>query len=198
MLVPFLLTLSLHAAAHPIKDPAASSRLALIQSAPHWLLTDQDSKQARSSDFDGSVLLVSFVFTTCTGSCPATTARMGKVQEALRARGYFKNHRVHLLSITLDPERDTPKKLHLYSEIYDADPKNWTFLTGPKDKVAKVIAGFGMWARTGSNGQLDHPSRIFLVDRRGRVREIYNLGFLKPAWVVEDIDLLLKEELPAK
>ena len=44
-----------------------------------------------------------------------------------------------------------------------------------------------------ANGQLDHPSRIFLVDRKGSVREIYNLGFMKAAWVVEDIELLLKE-----
>ena len=50
-----------------------------------------------------------------------------------------------------------------------------------------------MWAQPAANGQLDHPSRIFLVDAQGRVREIYNLSFLKAAWVVEDIELLLQE-----
>jgi cytochrome oxidase Cu insertion factor (SCO1/SenC/PrrC family) len=51
-----------------------------------------------------------------------------------------------------------------------------------------------MWTRPGANGQLDHPSRIFLVDRRGRVREIYNVGLLRPAWVADDIELLLREK----
>jgi protein SCO1/2 len=50
-----------------------------------------------------------------------------------------------------------------------------------------------MWARPAANGQLDHPSRIFLIDTHRRVREIYNLSFLKPAWVIEDIELLLRE-----
>jgi protein SCO1/2 len=66
-------------------------------------------------------------------------------------------------------------------------------LTGRPDDVANVIAAWGMWARPAANGQLDHPSRIFLVDRRGQIREIYNLSFLKAAWVAEDIALLLGE-----
>jgi cytochrome oxidase Cu insertion factor (SCO1/SenC/PrrC family) len=50
-----------------------------------------------------------------------------------------------------------------------------------------------MWARPAPNGQLDHPSRVFLLDRKGRIREIYSLEFLRPAWVREDVQLLLKE-----
>jgi protein SCO1/2 len=50
-----------------------------------------------------------------------------------------------------------------------------------------------MWARPAANGQLDHPSRIFLVDGKGNVREIYNLSFLKSPWVCEDVELLLGE-----
>ena len=55
-----------------------------------------------------------------------------------------------------------------------------------------------MWARPGAGGQLDHPSRVFLLDARGRMREIYNLEFFKPAWVLEDVQLLLKETRAAK
>jgi protein SCO1/2 len=50
-----------------------------------------------------------------------------------------------------------------------------------------------MWARPAPNGQLDHPSRVFLVDRRGNNREIYNLDFLRTSWVREDVQLLLGE-----
>ena len=54
-----------------------------------------------------------------------------------------------------------------------------------------MIAAWGMWAKPLANGQLDHPSRVFLVDPRGRVREIYSLQFLKAAWVAEDVRSLL-------
>jgi protein SCO1/2 len=169
------------------------SRLAVIRAAPDFKLTTQDGKALASADLKGKVLLVSFIFTTCNGTCPATTHRMGQVQEALKKKELDKAGRVRLLSISLDPKRDTPKVLRDYMKLYDADPANWTFLTGLPVKVAKTIADWGMWVKPAANGQLDHPSRIFLVDRKGSVREIYNLGFMKAAWVVEDIELLLKE-----
>jgi len=59
--------------------------------------------------------------------------------------------------------------------------------------VASVVKAWGMWAKPAANGQLDHPSRIFLVDTQGRIREIYNLAFLKPKWVAQDVELLLHE-----
>jgi protein SCO1/2 len=178
----------------PLQARAGDSRLAIIQKAPDFVLTSQDGKTVRLADFKGKVLLVSFIFTTCNGSCPATTHRIEKLQTALKGKGLLKKGKVHLLSITLDPARDKPDVLRRYMQLYDADAAGWTFLTGNKDKVAKVISAWGMWVRPAANGQLDHPSRIFLVDTRGRIREIYNLSFLKPDWGVEDIELLLKEE----
>ena len=178
-------------AAAPAAD--APSRLAVIQPAPDFTLTTQDGGALRMSDLKGKVCLVSFVFTTCNGSCPATTHRMGQVQAALKERGLAKDDRVRLVSITLDPARDTPEVLRKYMELYDADSAGWTFLTGDKERVGKVIADWGMWAKPAANGQLDHPSRVFLVDKKGRVREIYNLSFFKAAWVLDDVQLLLKE-----
>jgi protein SCO1/2 len=172
---------------------AADQRLAVIQQMPDFTLTTQDGKELRPADLKGKVLLISFVFTTCSGSCPATTARMVQVQERLKERGLLRTDRVRLLSITLDPARDTPDALRRYMKLYDADPASWTFLTGDRAHVEKVIAAWGMWAKPAPNGQLDHPSRIFLVDGHGKIREIYDLSFLKAPWVVEDIETLLKE-----
>jgi protein SCO1/2 len=168
-------------------------RLAVIQKAPEFTLTDQAGEHFSSSILNGKVHLVSFVFTTCNGTCPATTHRMEQIQEALKDKGLLKDSKVRLVSITLDPARDTPEVLRGYMKHYDADPVSWTFLTGKTDEVNKVISDWGMWAKPAANGQLDHPSRIFLVDRKGRVREIYHLGFLKAKWVLEDVELLLKE-----
>jgi protein SCO1 len=171
---------------------SASSRLAVIQKAPDFDLIDHTGKAVRSTDLKGKVLLVSFIFTTCNGACPATTHRMAKIHNELQKRGLEKD--VHLLSITLDPRRDTPERLAGYLRLYDVAAANWSFLTGPEAKVAKAIADWGMWARPAANGQLDHPSRVYLVDRRGRIREIYNLDFLRVPWVIEDIELLLREK----
>jgi len=174
-----------------LASPSPPSRLAVIQSAPDFSLIDQDGKPARLKDMKNQVLLVSFIFTTCNDACPATTHRLAVVQEKLAKAGLL--DKVRLVSITLDPKRDTPDVLKGYMRLYDIDSKSWSFLTGPADEVAKVIAAWGMWARPAANAQLDHPSRVFLVDRRGRIREIYNLEFLRLPWVAEDVELLLKE-----
>ena len=84
-------------------------------------------------------------------------------------------------------------EFHEMAQLYEVDPANWTFLTGSQEEVKKTLAAWGMWAKPVANGQLDHPSRIFLVDPKGRIREVYSLKFFKPAWVVEDVELLLKE-----
>jgi len=172
---------------------AGDSRLAVIRPAPDFTLSTQDGKPFRLADQRGKVLLVSFVFTTCSGSCPATTHRMGQVQQELKSRGMLKDDRIRLLSITLDPARDTPEVLRNYMNLYDADAVSWTFLTGALETVQKTIAAWGMWAKPAANGQLDHPSRVFLVDSEGRIREIYNLDYFKSPWVCDDIQLLLKE-----
>jgi len=170
-----------------------ASRLAVIRTMPDFTLTTQADAPLRTVDLRGKVVLVSFVFTTCGGSCPATTHRMNLVAQKLAGHGLLKDDRVRLLSITLDPARDTLEALRNYMRAYDADPASWTFLTGPREQVEEVHAAWGMWAKPAANGQLDHPSRVFLVDGRGRVREIYNLGFFKPAWVLEDVKMLLEE-----
>jgi protein SCO1/2 len=169
------------------------SRLAVIQKAPDFTLTNQAEERVHLADLRGKVLLVSFIFTTCSGSCPATTHRMGQVQHELKVRGLLKGDRVRLLSLTLDPARDTPEVLRNYMRLYNADPASWAFLTGPPDQVGKVVKAWGMWARPVASGQLDHPSRIFLVDPNGNVREIYNLSFLEAGWVADDVELLLGE-----
>jgi protein SCO1/2 len=171
----------------------AQSRLSVIQKAPDFRLIDQDGKQVEFASFKGKVLLVSFIFTTCNGTCPATTHRMSRIQDELM-KDHLTDKGVHLISISLDPARDSPEKLAGYMRLYDADAKSWTFLTGSLEEVRKTIAAWGMWAKPSANGQLDHPSRVFLVDKQQRIREIYNLDFLRPQWVLEDVQLLLSEK----
>src|SRR5207302_10583206 len=131
----------------------------------------------------GKAVLVSFVYTTCGGTCPATTHTLYRVQQALKEAGLW-GKQVAFVSITLDPARDRPEVLANYARIFDADPAAWHFLTGPPQDVARVIAAWGMWVKPGPAGALDHPSRIFLLDPRGHQRELYSLERLRPALAV--------------
>lgn len=172
------------------------SRLAVIRTPADFTLTTQEGKDFRFSSLRGKVVLVSFVFTTCNGTCPATTHRMVLAEESLSKAGLL--DKVHLLSITLDPARDRPVALRDYMRLYDIEGKHWTFLTGSQKQIDKVFSDWGMWVRAAANGQLDHPSRVFLLDGRGRLREVYDLQFFRPRWVREDVQLLLKADASAK
>jgi protein SCO1/2 len=171
---------------------APPSRLAVIRPAPEFTLTDTAGKKVALRDQGGKVVVLGFIFTTCSGSCPATTHRMAKIQTEVQRRPELKG-RVQFLSITLDPAKDDAAALRRYMELYEIDSGNWSFLTGSGPEIAKVLAEFDMWARPAANGQLDHPSRIFLIDQKSRLREIYNLDFLRTSWIVEDMLLLLGE-----
>jgi protein SCO1/2 len=174
-------------------------RLAVIRDAPDFTLVNQHGKMVKLSDFKGKVLLVSFVFTTCNGSCPATTHRMAKVEQLLSSRINFRPQ-VQFVSITLDPQRDTPEALRKYIQLFDLQTSNkaewfgWTFVTGSLETVAKTITDWGMWVKPGPNGQLDHPSRIFLVDQNFKIREIYNVDLLRSWEVAADIEDLWGEK----
>jgi protein SCO1 len=168
-----------------------ASRLADIGPAPRTVLLDSGQKPFDLEKLRGKVVLVSFVYTTCNGVCPLTTQALSGAQKKLdEAKLWGKS--VEFVSITLDPQRDTPQALQIYAKLWGADQPAWHFLTGSPAEVSKVIAAWDMWAKSDAKGVLDHPSRIFLIDRRGREREIYNLEFLKPETVVEDVRELLK------
>src|SRR5690242_10269536 len=92
--VPLLGLAVLSALFGAVQTSAAASRLAVIKKAADFSLTTQAGAALRLGDLKGKVLLVSFVFTTCNGTCPATTHRMGQVQQELKTRGLFKGDRV--------------------------------------------------------------------------------------------------------
>jgi len=166
--------------------------LADIGPAPEVDLIDAAGRPFRLSGLRGRAVLVSFIYTTCNGTCPLTTAGLDRVRRTLRDRGLW-GDRVAFVSISLDPSRDTPEVLSRYAAIYRADPGRWHFLTGPADRVEGVLRRWDMWARAGPSGAIDHPSRIFLIDPDGHRREIYSLETLDPASVADDVASLLAE-----
>jgi protein SCO1/2 len=171
---------------------AGPSPLADIGPAPEIALTDAAGMPFELARLRGKVVVVSFVYTTCNGVCPATTHNLYRVQQALREAGLWGGD-VQFVSISLDPRNDTPEVLARYAEIYGCDPAAWHFLTGEPAQVEAVLAAWDMWARRNDQGVLDHPSRIFLLDPKGHRREIYNLEWLHPRTVLADVRGLLAE-----
>jgi protein SCO1 len=172
---------------------SGTSPLADIGPAPRTVLVDSGGKPFDLASLKGKVVLVSFVYTTCNGVCPATTSSLERIQKSLEQAKLWGTS-VEFVSITLDPKRDIPEVLNRYAQLFGADLARWHFLTGSPSDVDLVIAAWGMWAKISPTGVLDHPSRIFLIDPQGHQREIYNLEFLKAETVIQDVRGLLAEK----
>src|SRR5262249_53385516 len=182
------------AVAHSHEPPAAGSagtptsapNLAVIRAAPDFTLRDVDGQAVQLSDLRGHVVLLAFVYTKCPAACPLVTQRMALLQQRLVQARTFPA-RVNLLSVTVDPERDTPAVLAQYAHAFAADPNGWHFLREEADRLRPVLAAWDEWTRPLPGGEIDHPARIHLIDARGRVREIYSLALFDERQAFLDI-----------
>lgn len=118
--------------------PAGNGAAAPIAPAPSFTLTDQLGRPVSDIDLRGKVVVADFIYTTCTDICPALTAQMSSLRTRLADEGLLGDD-VVLLSITVDPSRDTPEVMRAYSEPFAADPANWHFLTGDEASIRQVV-----------------------------------------------------------
>jgi protein SCO1/2 len=161
------------APAHDASQHAESSqaeRLPVIGPAPDFALTSQDGERVTLADYRGKVVAVAFIFTTCPDICPLLTANMVRVQDELGADFGTK---IAFISITVDPERDTPDVLKEYAEMFGANLEGWTFLTGDRAAVKDVGRRYGIFAAKAAGGEVDHTLLTSLVDRQGVLRLQY-------------------------
>jgi len=152
---------------------AGPLRLPVVGPAPAFALVDQRGRALSLSDLRGKVLAISFVFTTCSDSCPVVTAKMAEIQRRL---GTDFGRRVRFVSISVDPLTDTPERLRAYAAKFGADVPGWSFLTGKPAQIDDVVRRFGAHARRAENGSVDHLTLTSLVDAQGRLRVQY-LGY---------------------
>ena len=137
---------------------------------PPFQLVNQNGQPFGSAQLNGKIWIADFIYTTCPGPCPMISSRMSELQKPLEKTD------VHLVSFSVDPEKDTPKVLRGYAEKLQADPKRWDFLTGPKSAIYKLSHdGFKLAVSDGSHEQgiPVHSTRMVLVDRHGAIRGYY-------------------------
>jgi protein SCO1 len=163
---------------------------------PDFTLTERSGRQVTRADLRGKVWIVDFFYIECPDTCPLLSANMARLQDA-----WAQEPDVRLVSISVDPEHDTPAVLADYATRYAADPNRWLFLTGPKDAIYRLaIDGFHLgivdrdehawrgtddgrawfgpgsaWAHASPNSdrKLIHASRFVLVDRQAQIRGYY-------------------------
>src|SRR3954466_9019502 len=128
---------------------------AVLGGLPAFTLTDQRGQPYGSRELAGKVWVADFIFTSCQAVCPLLSERMAEVGRRARRLGPD----FHLVSISVDPERDTPERLAAYAARYGANPISWSFLTGPEQAIqTTVVEGFKVGAgkeRAGGGGAAD-------------------------------------------
>jgi protein SCO1/2 len=150
----------------------------VIATLPEFSLIERSGRKISRDDLAGQVWVADFIFTHCSGVCPVLSNRMSQVQRALREEGL----EARLVSISVDPARDTPEVLREYAERYAADPERWLFLTGKRDDLYDLIGeGFLLSVAErspeeadGSGDLITHSDRFVLVDRQSRIRGYYH------------------------
>jgi protein SCO1/2 len=143
-------------------------------------LIDQSGKRFQLSDAQGKVVAVTFVYTKCPDVCPLFTAKFASIQRALEQEEKDPKQKKEkkltdylLLTITTDPEYDTPSQLKSYAEHFKPNFSNWLFLTGTKQELAKVWKDFGVNVRKSADGHVQHTALTTILDRRGTRRVDY-------------------------
>jgi protein SCO1/2 len=167
------------ARAHGRPDDHGRARLPALGEIPAFSMPDQRGQPVTSTSLRGQVLIVDFFYATCPTSCPRLSAQMAAFQERLDTRD--PKLPVHLLSITLDPENDTPEVLRDYAQRYHADDARWSFLSGRSEELDRlVVKGFKVaFERADPSaglGSIMHGEWFVLVDRGGRIRGYYQIS----------------------
>ena len=172
-------------------DGQSDSRLPVIGPAPNFTLTSQDINPVALADLRGKVVAVTFIYTECPDICPMLTQKMVEVQDEL---GADFGKKIVFVSISLDPEHDTPEVLKDYAEFWGAKPEGWSFLTGSLDAVRDVTRRYGVFFSKKEDGSVDHTQLTSLVDAEGQMRVQYLGARFDPKEFRRDLMSLVDRE----
>jgi len=145
------------------------------RSIPDFSLVERSGKKITLADLRGKVWIADFIYTQCTDTCSLQTADMAKLQER-----WINQSALRLVSISVDPEHDTPNILTRFAARFHADGQRWLFLTGNKNQIARLVEdGFHLPASAAVSREratpiVLHSPRFILIDRDGRIHGSYD------------------------
>jgi len=170
ILIPFVTAALLLWLRHVEVRALAQRTVSSYGAVPSFQLVNQDAQPFGSAQLIGKIWIADFIFATCPGPCPMISTRMSELQKPLEKTD------VHLVSFTVDPEKDTPEVLRGYAEKLHAQAGRWDFLTGAQSTIYHLSRdGFKLAVSDGSEetGIPVHSTRMVLVDRHGEIRGYY-------------------------
>jgi protein SCO1/2 len=137
-----------------------------IGTVPDFHFTTQDGNPLTRADLLGKVWVIDFFFTRCPGPCPMMSSRLAEISKELK-----KAKDVRLVSLSIDPEHDTPQVLKEYASHLGANPDRWIFLTGPSDQVQEFTTKGMLQALSNTDPAAPvHSTRFLVIDRLGQIR----------------------------
>lgn len=156
-----------------------------------FTFSNQDGESVSKADLKGKVWVSSFIFTNCADVCPPMTANMAKLQDMIKEEGL---EDVEIVSFSVDPAVDSPEVLKEYGKKFNADFKNWSFLTGYTQGEIEEFAleNFKTLVKKPETGdQVIHGTDFYLVDQNGDMRKSYTgLKDVPFEQIMEDIKAL--------
>ncbi len=169
--------------------------LPVIGAVADFSLTNQDGKISTLADFTNHVWVADIIFTRCAGPCPRMTGQMESLQNLLPPAGGAK-----LVTLTTDPEYDSPAVLKKYGEHYHADFNRWTFLTGTKNEIAALAGGslklsampVKIEEQKDAADLFIHTTIFVVVDKHAQLRGSFETGGDGVDWTNEVAPRLLK------
>jgi protein SCO1/2 len=161
--------------------PAANGNNCL----PEVSLVDQHGSAVSLASLKGKPVLIDFIYTSCASTCPMLTAKMAAIAHQL---GPALGADVTIVSISLDPEHDSPTALAKYAKSHDADGPGWIFLTGPPAQIDQVLALFKLRRTREGDGTITHSISAFLLGPDGHQLRQYNALDVSPGSVAADVD----------
>ena len=148
---------------------------ALADVVEDFELTERSGRKVTNKELLGRPWAVCFVFTNCAGPCPLVTGKMKLLQDR------FAGTPLRLVTITVDPKRDTPQRLTQYAEAFGADEEQWLFLTGEQNEIYHLIGhSFGLTVREEigksrkKGWEITHSTRVVHVDAAGHIQGKYD------------------------
>ena len=188
--LPLILLLgAIRSPAHEVKQNAVQRRETKLPIAD-FVLIDQGGKTLQFTNLSGKVVVIAFAYTTCPDVCPLISAALRQVQINLSAA---ERKTVYLLTVTTDPEIDSPKVLAGYAKRYGAELDTWSFLTGDEATLKNLWNNFGVGVKRKARGLIDHTPLTAIVDQRGVLRFAYIGPAPDTKQVMADIRSLLAD-----
>jgi protein SCO1 len=156
------------------------------EKVPEFTILDQHGRARSLSDFRGKAVLVNFIYTRCPlpNFCPLLSSKFADLQQAL---GTNMPGKFQLISITIDPEHDTPQVLKHYAATWSRDDRTWTFGVADAAELRGIARSFGLIYERTASGQIDHDLRTALIDAQGRLVHVWKSNFWKREEILQRV-----------